>query len=428
MNISKYIQHRHNLEQLNIGNINKSVYENISDNYTRLLKVSEDNPSKLPVNLGDKYILWFFVFIGFLLSIIFSMGYLDGEKKHLDIIVYYFFVIVIPLIILISSFVYKIYKQIRKIKSNFLNKLFEWLFKKEFFIKKKFFIKKLILQDVIKISSSFHFNIISISYSIFSILWLIIFTMFKGYTYIWDSSWLTIKIMKFSSKILEFINFNLVPNELNQGLVKKFESSEENWLWFLIVLTIVWIIIPKILLLIFNKYKVQKKLNYSFVDNSKSKHILKYINPETSTGDENIEQNQSKETNKVRTFSQIIKFDLSQSNITNFKTLLLWHLTEEAILNMRNNLNNTNIDLIVLKSARELNLENIRKESSLLIIINVDNTPQGKFIRLLERVSEFNVTIKFIDEKGEFTNSNKNIAEWSRFLEENNIRIEVINE
>ena len=93
-----------------------------------------------------------------------------------------------------------------------------------------------------------------------------------------------------------------------------------------------------------------------------------------------------------------------------------------------NNLNNTNIDLIVLKSARELNLENIRKESSLLIIINVDNTPQGKFIRLLERVSEFNVTIKFIDEKGEFTNSNKNIAEWSRFLEENNIRIEVINE
>ena len=124
MNISKYIQHRHNLEQLNIGNINKSVYENISDNYTRLLKVSEDNPSKLPVNLGDKYILWFFVFIGFLLSIIFSMGYLDGEKKHLDIIVYYFFVIVIPLIILISSFVYKIYKQIRKIKSNFLNKLF----------------------------------------------------------------------------------------------------------------------------------------------------------------------------------------------------------------------------------------------------------------------------------------------------------------
>ena len=428
MNISKYIQHRHNLEQLNIGNINKSVYENISDNYTRLLKVSEDNPSKLPVNLGDKYILWFFVFIGFLLSIIFSMGYLDGEKKHLDIIVYYFFVIVIPLIILISSFVYKIYKQIRKIKSNFLNKLFEWLFKKEFFIKKNFFIKKLILQDVIKISSSFHFNIISISYSIFSILWLIIFTMFKGYTYIWDSSWLTIKIMKFSSKILEFINFNLVPNELNQGLVKKFESSEENWLWFLIVLTIVWIIIPKILLLIFNKYKVQKKLNYSFVDNSKSKHILKYINPETSTGDENIEQNQSKETNKVRTFSQIIKFDLSQSNITNFKTLLLWHLTEEAILNMRNNLNNTNIDLIVLKSARELNLENIRKESSLLIIINVDNTPQGKFIRLLERVSEFNVTIKFIDEKGEFTNSNKNIAEWSRFLEENNIRIEVINE
>ncbi|AZL53706.1 hypothetical protein EI285_03585 [Aliarcobacter skirrowii] len=422
MNISKYIQHRHNLEQLNIGNINKSVYENISDNYTRLLKVSEDNPSKLPVNFGDKYILWFFVFIGFLLSIIFSMGYLDGEKKHLDIIVYYFFVIVIPLIILISSFVYKIYKQIRKIKSNFLNKLFEWLFKKEFFI------NKLILQDVIKISSSFHFNIISISYSIFSILWLIIFTMFKGYTYIWDSSWLTIKIMKFSSKILEFINFNLVPNELNQGLVKKFESSEENWLWFLIVLTIVWIIIPKILLLIFNKYKVQKKLNYSFVDNSKSKHILKYINPETSTGDENIEQNQSKETNKVRTFSQIIKFDLSQSNITNFKTLLLWHLTEEAILNMRNNLNNTNIDLIVLKSARELNLENIRKESSLLIIINVDNTPQGKFIRLLERVSEFNVTIKFIDEKGEFTNSNKNIAEWSRFLEENNIRIEVINE
>lgn len=422
MKISEYIQHRHNLEQLDIGNINKSVYENISDNYTRLLKVSEDNPSKLPVNLGDKYILWFFVFIGFLLSIIFSMGYLDGEKKHLDIIVYYFFVIVIPLIILISSFVYKIYKQIRKIKSNFLNKLFEWLFKKEFFI------KKLILQDVIKISSSFHFNIISISYSIFSILWLIIFTMFKGYTYIWDSSWLTIKIMKFSSKILEFINFNLVPNELNQGLVKKFESSEENWLWFLIVLTIVWIIIPKILLLIFNKYKVQKKLNYSFVDNSKSKHILKYINPETSTGDENIEQNQSKETNKVRTFSQIIKFDLSQSNITNFKTLLLWHLTEEAILNMRNNLNNTNIDLIVLKSARELNLENIRKESSLLIIINVDNTPQGKFIRLLERVSEFNVTIKFIDEKGEFTNSNKNIAEWSRFLEENNIMIEVINE
>ena len=192
MKISEYIQHRHNLEQLDIGTINKSDYENESDNYKILEKVSKENHSELPISLGDQWIIWFYIFIGFLLSIIFSMGY-SYEMKHSDkiynvinITIYVLFVITIPLSIFIGSSLYKIYSKFsKKVKSNLYEKFINDLFIINFFAKQKEYLK-----EVIKITSFFYFNIVSISYSVFSIIWLLYFTGIKKYAFFWDSTWI----------------------------------------------------------------------------------------------------------------------------------------------------------------------------------------------------------------------------------------------
>ena len=188
MNISEYIQHRHNFEQLDINVLNKTDYENEKNDEKILLKVSKKYHSELPISLGDKYILWFYIFIGFILSIIFSMGY-SYEMKHSDkiynvinITIYVLFVITIPLSIFIGSSLYKIYSKFsKKVKPNLYEKFINDLFRINFFAKQKEYLK-----EVIKITSFFYFNIVSISYSIFSIIWLLYFTGIKKYAFFWD--------------------------------------------------------------------------------------------------------------------------------------------------------------------------------------------------------------------------------------------------
>ena len=210
MNISEYIQHRHNFEQLDINVLNKTDYENEkNDDLNILLKVSKKYHSELPISLGDKYILWFYIFIGFILSIIFSMGY-SYEMKHSDkiynvinITIYVLFVITIPLSIFIGSSLYKIYSKFsKKVKPNLYEKFINDLFRINFFAKQKEYLK-----EVIKITSFFYFNIVSISYSIFSIIWLLYFTGIKKYAFFWDSTWVSTQIINGYSTIIEAINF-----------------------------------------------------------------------------------------------------------------------------------------------------------------------------------------------------------------------------
>lgn len=425
MKISDYIQHRHNLEQLDINVLNKTDYENEkNDDLKILLKVSKNNHLELPISLGDKYILWFYIFIGFILSIIFSMGY-SYEMKHSDkiynvinITIYVLFVITIPLSIFIGSSLYKIYSKFsKKVKSNLYEKFINDLFIINFFAKQKKYLK-----EVIKITSFFYFNIVSISYSVFSIIWLLYFTGIKKYAFFWDSTWVSIQIIKGYSTIIEAINFNLIPISLRQESISDSPIFDVIWLWFLIVLTIAWIIIPKILLLIFNKYIVQKKLNDSFIHNSDSQRILKYIKPETSTTNQNIEQ--MEETNKTNTISQIIKFDLSRNS--NFNTVLLWQLSEKTNQNIKNNtLYNS---AIALESTLNLNKINLDKLGSILILINIDNAPKLSFINLLAKLDSHDITIKFVNVNGIIINSDNKIDEWLRFIRDKNIKIEEINE
>lgn len=415
MKISEYIQHRHNLEQLDIGKINKFNYEDTSDNYKKLLKVSKDNPKKLD-ELGlyfSSKITWFYIIFGALLSFFFSLGY--ANNKEINISLYIFMVIFIPF--LFNMFI-----------------LFQYIY---FIIKKKsinisldYSSENFLLKTCLKASIVFYLKLLMFIYTICSAILLLIYSTIMHFSFIIETTTLSAttitKILNILSVPVKFIFPSIIPTYDKIVLTINLPTDDDIWLLFLLMLTFTWVIILRMIILLISKKQLNKIVKVSLLNNSKSQNILKYIKPETSIIGETV--GQSKKVNKTNISSKIIKLDLSNKNISNFRTFLLWHLCEEAIINMRNSLNNTNIDLIVLKSARELNLEDIRKESSLLIIINVDNPPQGKFIRLLERVSEFNVTIKFIDEKGEFTDSNKNIAEWSRFLEENNIRIEVTHE
>ena len=202
MKINEYIQHRYNLEQLDINVLNETDYKNENSDYKNLLEISYRNPLELPISLGDRYILWFYIFIGFTLSIVFSMGYSYemrySDKIHnvINITMYVLFVITIPLSIFIGSFLYKIYsKFLKKVKSNWYEKFIDDLFKINFFAKQKEYLKEY-LKEVIKITSFFYFNIISISYSVFSIIWLLYFTGTKKYAFFWDSTWISTKINK----------------------------------------------------------------------------------------------------------------------------------------------------------------------------------------------------------------------------------------
>ena len=66
MKINEYIQHRYNLEQLDINVLNETDYKNENSDYKNLLEISNRNPLELPISLGDRYILWFYIFIGFI--------------------------------------------------------------------------------------------------------------------------------------------------------------------------------------------------------------------------------------------------------------------------------------------------------------------------------------------------------------------------
>lgn len=411
MNIKEYIQHRYNLENTNRNELSKEDYNYEKDNYKKLLKISHNHPFKLNINFGD-YLLGFYIFIGFLLSLIFSMGYANILEKEINIAIYILFVVAIPFILMVIGFSFLVKRK----ESNCFERMFNLYF--NFFFK-----EKIIIKEILKKTFCFYSQIISISYSIFSILWLGYYTAIKSYSFSWESTWLPIKIVKFFSIPIDVINHNWIPIELATNL-EKFSSSDNIWLSFLLLSTIVWIIIPKIVILLINKYKLKRLLLSSFINNEKSKRILDYISPITSTTNSIIELKDA--NTRIFPLNKTIKFDLSDN--TNYKTFVLWQLTKIANEEIKENNLYKDANKIYLDKALELNHEDINSTYPILILINSENTPKRNFVNLLNKLNNQDITIKSANKYGTLIKSSEHIEEWIRFLRNEYIQVEVINE
>lgn len=412
MKISEYIQHRHNLEQLDIGKINKFNYEDTSDNYKKLLKVSKDNPKKLD-ELGlyfSSKMTWFYVIFGSLLSFFFSLGYTNN--KEINISLYIFMVIFIPFLFNIFILFQYIYFIIKKKSINInLDYSFEYFS----------------LKTCLKASVVFYFKLLMFIYTICSAIFLIIYSTIMHFKFIIETTTLSAttitKIVNILSVPVKFIFPSIIPTYDKIVSTINLPTNDDIWLWFLIMLTFTWVIILRMIILLISKKQLNTIVKVSLLNNSKSKHIVKYIKePETSTTNQNIEQ--MEETNKTNTISQIIKFDLSKSS--NFNTVLLWQLSKGTNQKIKNNtLFNS---AIVLESTLNLNKINLDKLGSILILINIDNAPKLSFINLLAKLDSHDITIKFVNVNGVIINSDNKIDEWLRFIRDKNIKIEEINE
>lgn len=413
MKISEYIQYRHNLEQLDINDLNKTAYENEkNDDLKILLKVSENNPKKLD-ELGlyfSSKITWFYVIFGSLLSFFFSLGYTNN--KEINISLYIFMVIFIPFLFNIFILFQYIYFIIKKKSINInLDYSFEYFS----------------LKTCLKASVVFYFKLLMFIYTICSAIFLIIYSTIMHFKFIIETTTLSAttitKIVNILSVPVKFIFPSIIPTYDKIVSTINLPTNDDIWLWFLIMLTFTWVIILRMIILLISKKQLNTIVKVSLLNNSKSKHIVKYIKePETSTTNQNIEQ--MEETNKTNTISQIIKFDLSKSS--NFNTVLLWQLSKETNQKIKNNtLFNS---AIVLESTLNLNKINLDKLGSILILINIDNAPKLSFINLLAKLDSHDITIKFVNVNGVIINSDNKIDEWLRFIRDKNIKIEEINE
>lgn len=414
MKIKEYIQYRDNLESIDINDLEKLNYKKENNDYKTLISVAQTYSTK-----KDYFnITYIFFIIGIIFALFFSLGYIDNKSKEINILEYILFVIAIPFTFMLTISIMKIYSKLKKKKIDFIN-----LLEMPFFIEKfkKFYIEK----EALRILSPFYWNIITITYSITSILLLLKYTAVNKYNFYWSSTWISKEIIFLFSKPVELLSLNIIPKELEQENIYSFVSSNPMWLWFLIVLTLIFTLIPKILFLIFNKINSEKKLKESFISSNKSKIILDKISPNTSTtnNDEITDIRDDKKNN-----IQKIRFNLSQNDSVDYKTVIFWQLTKTAIEKVEEIPIYSAINKIVLHYVKELNENNIDKNESILVLVNVENSPQYTFINLLNKLNNKDITVRFVDSDGRFINLNDNINEWERYVKEKNIEVGIFND
>lgn len=414
MKIKEYIQYRYSLESIDINDLEKIDYKKENNDYKTLISVAQTYSTK-----KDYFnITYIFFIIGIIFALFFSLGYIDNKSKEINILEYILFVIAIPFTFMLTISIMKIYSKLKKKKIDFIN-----LLEMPFFIEKfkKFYIEK----EALRILSPFYWNIITITYSITSILLLLKYTAVNKYNFYWSSTWISKEIIFLFSKPVELLSLNIIPKELEQENIYSFVSSNPMWLWFLIVLTLILILIPKILFLIFNKINSEKKLKESFISSNKSKIILDKISPNTSTtnNDEITDIRDDKKNN-----IQKIRFNLSQNDSVDYKTVIFWQLTKTAIEKVEETPIYSAINKIVLHYVKELNENNIDKNESILVLVNVENSPQYTFINLLNKLNNKDITVRFVDSDGRFINLNDNINEWERYVKEKNIEVGIFND
>lgn len=405
MKLKEYIKYRQVLDDLEINIIDKEKYRKIGNDYDILVQLAEDEikkeskKDKIHEVHWEDYSYWFFVGFGILLGLLFQMGYATPDDKEINIGAYLFWVITAPIIIFIITTILK-YKQKKAEKTNIycFKKLFNLIFKIKILN-----INHLII-DTIKKSSCYYIQITSIAYSIFSILLLLYHTGIKKYLFNWDSTWIGSTIIKIYSIPVDFINSNFIPIELKQEATKTLQGeNSENWLFFLILLTIVWIIIPRIILSIFYYFKLKQDLKKSFIFNPRSEKI---INDIKKSYDFKFVENNQKESEKEQTN------DLRQN-------IIFWQLsnTQEKFLKSEKIFDGKNI--ISLETVKDLNNHKFTDNKEIIILINSDAPPQYTIINLINKLIDFSCEYKFVDSNGFFIeNETESIREWFRFIKE----------
>lgn len=424
MNLKSYIQHRQNLEDLDLSQISRKNFDPKKSNFDSLLEIS--NKESKVTDIKFIYNLSIYLIIGIFLSFLFSFAYAyeSENKRVINISVYILLVIVLPYLFLGLSLLKKVYFFDKNGygTSSFITNVFLANFKTLSPIEKESF----------KISEQFHFQFVSFIYSIASLFYLFFYTTFLEYKFKFETSWLGDSffenIVAFFNIPLSLFSFDLKPSIeiINQTI--NHNSNGNSWLFFLISITIIWTILPRLIFFLISWYILNKSLKKSFLNSTKSKIILNYIKPETSTTNVSIKEDEA--SKDIITNKQIVKFDLF-NNTLDFKTILMWQLSDKARMKIENEEKYANKEInrsiIYLERVKNLDINILDINSPILILINSENEPKRTFINLLIKLINFDLTIKIVDSSAKFVNTDEKIKEWLRFIETEDIKVEVIN-
>lgn len=416
MNLYKYVKRREILSDLNISEISdKKRYNKEKNDYKKLIKISDDFKNEKHQDKSKNFFLnkFFIIGLSIFLAILFSLGYIDSQKNQINILFFILMIIIFPFILVVFSFLNTIYK---KQNSSCFKSIIEFLMKKE--------IEKDALQKV----SCFYLQIVSIVFSSISILILLFWTAIENYKFYFATTWLEssffINLISFFSFPMKSIFPQLIPNTQMIIEASKNASSDSIWLWFLIMLLLIWIIIPRVVILILTYYFSRKALQESFITNEKSKRILEYLKPKiTTTSYDNDRYEENKKEDESKNNQKKQKLSNEQSN-QNYLNILLFHLNENAINAIKVNKKYSN----AMIQTYHRNMDFKQFHSEVLILINIQSSPKMIAVNMMRKLSHCNIVLGFVDDNALEVKEDSNIEEWKRFLKHNNIEFKVKDE
>lgn len=342
------------------------------------------------------------------------------EAKTVSIVFYMLFVIVIPSLFIILNIVSIVYIILFKkgifekdTLIGYLNKVF---FEFLFIVKKKFLnnrtTKESLLEKLIKISPSFYIQITALTYLIVSTIFLLLYTAGDKYTFAWKSTWLNSTIIKIYSIPINFIKPDYIPNELSQEATKTLQgANSESWLWFLILLTMVWIFIPRVALSIFYYFKLKKDLKESFLENGQNTHIINTIKPNITTTHTMEEVSLEKDTKPDFAINMKINDSLNQ-------TVIFWQLPQTTLNKLYNSKEFNNKNKIDLKSVSDLDKYTLTNNKEIIILINSNAPLKQAFKNLLNKIDvSYKFKAIYINENGDEIEP---VKQWDDYIKERN--------
>ena len=403
MNLEDYIKRRKSLNNLNIIDLSKSKYNKEKDDYSKLIKISDDFKKEESQQIF-KYI---YFLIPIVLSLLLSLGYVDKSTNSINILFFILMIIILPFILMSSSLIISLYK-----KSS--NSCFNFLTNK---------IKNEIIRDGIKGVSCFYLQGIAIVFSLVSVLILLFLTAIESYKFYFATTWLSTtfftSIIDFFSLPLKVIYPSIIPSYELIVESSKTASLDSTWLWFLISLVFIWIVIPRFISLVIAFYFSKNSLKNSFIENDKSKRILEYLKPKITTT-QYIQENE--ESSNLDKNDNAINIEEEKEDV--YSSILLYSLNENAINAIKTNKKYSNINI----QTYNRNIDFKQFHSKVLILINFQSSPKMIAINMMRKLSHCLLSLKFVDDNGNEVFKDSNILEWKRFLKQKEINIKVNNE
>ena len=403
MNLEDYIKRRKSLNNLNIIDLSKSKYNKEKDDYSKLIKISDDFKKEESQQIF-KYI---YFLIPIVLSLLLSLGYVDKSTNSINILFFILMIIILPFILMSSSLIISLYK-----KSS--NSCFNFLTNK---------IKNEIIRDGIKGVSCFYLQGIAIVFSLVSVLILLFLTAIESYKFYFATTWLSTtfftSIIDFFSLPLKVIYPSIIPSYELIVESSKTASLDSTWLWFLISLVFIWIVIPRFISLVIAFYFSKNSLKNSFIENDKSKRILEYLKPKITTT-QYIQENE--ESSNLDKNDNAINIEEEKEDV--YSNILLYSLNENAINAIKTNKKYSNINI----QTYNRNIDFKQFHSKVLILINFQSSPKMIAINMMRKLSHCLLSLKFVDDNGNEVFKDSNILEWKRFLKQKEINIKVNNE